>query len=1039
MTPDRWERVKAVFDAAIDKDPDEVAHFLDSACAGDREVRAQVESLIASDRSNEPFLDSQPPTTGAALLAEAFGHEATGTIIGNYQIIEPIASGGMGMVYRAVRADGAFDQVVAIKLIRRGLATEDILRRFRQERQTLAALNHPNIGRLLDGGATDSGSPYLVMEFIEGRPIHEYCDGHKLTIEERLKLFRTVCSAVEHAHRNLVVHRDLKPGHILITRGGEPKLVDFGIAKIIGGDGTVDAQTITADSERLLTPQYASPEQVRGEPISTASDVYSLGVIFYELLSGLRPYDLRGIPRAEMERLITEINPPAPSLRCAKPQTLNRSDGTSKTITPDMVAADRSTNAERLCRSLAGDLDTIVLTAMHKDVARRYSSVEQFSADIQRHLDGMPVRARRDTFGYRAGKFIRRHKVGVLASVLILLSLAGGTIGTVVGLIRTASALNRAESETTNARREAQKALRVNNVLQTMLAAVNPYTAAKDVTVKQVLDMMAPWLGAELVDQPDVASAVHYTIGTSYASIGEFDKAERHLNESISLGRSTLGPNHPEVALSLCELGNVFREKGNLSEAQSTLEQAIAILELSPDENGASLAKVHVYLGKLYGGRGNYEVGREHILQAVSLAERKLGPDHQEVLETKTELGSLSAAAGQYDEAERIYKEVLETAQRALGADHPRTIDYTQNLAVLFTREGKFTEAEPLYKQALAASSKALGERHPTTLTIMNNLAKLMTDQGLFEESLDLSREVLEARRILFGDDHPDTLSAVNGLGMTYYYLNRLEESQELLEGAHARIRTSLGPENPLTLTIMNNLALVYYAQSRYDAAEPLFVESLETSRRVLGEEHVDTLDCMNNLGLVYVQLQRYAEAEPLFVKTLKAQQAALPEDHPLVLASMNNLASLYTKQERYTDAEPLFRQTLTIRRRVLGDEHQSTLTSMSNLARALSQANKFDEATSLFTELLQTAGRTLPADHWLLGVFKGYYGDCLMKMKRWDEARDLLVAARAIFIESLGPDHARTHDVTENLIRLFEATGQAGQAAELRKTLEVP
>jgi serine/threonine protein kinase/TolB-like protein/Tfp pilus assembly protein PilF len=429
MTPERWRCIRRVFEAALERQPGERARFLDEACAGDAPLRAEVEKLLASDVADD-FMEMPAVDVARTMVPDSPAEPQTGRRVGLYRIVRGIGHGGMGAVYLATRDDNEYQKQVAIKLVKRGMDTEAILRRFRHERQILADLDHANIAKLLDGGTTD-GLPYFVMDYVEGLPIDVYCDTHRLPTAARLKLFRTVCAAVQHAHEHRVVHRDLKPSNILVTEAGVPKLLDFGIAKVLSSEA---AAAPTAESAvtalRPMTPEYASPEQVRGEPITPASDVYSLGVLLYELLTGHRPYRIRsGAPPQEIERVICGGEPERPSVAVGRIEEVPNPQGTDATIiTPEAVSQTRDGQPSALRRRLAGDLDNIVLTALRKERERRYASVEQLSEDLRRHVEGLPVAARKVTPWYRTAKFVRRNKASAVAAVvtaLIFLALIG--------------------------------------------------------------------------------------------------------------------------------------------------------------------------------------------------------------------------------------------------------------------------------------------------------------------------------------------------------------------------------------------------------------------------------------------------------------------------------------------------------------------------------------------------------------------------------------------------------------------------------------
>ena len=445
MTPERWQQVKCLLEAALERDPSERAALLDEACKADPALRREVESLIASHKQAGSFIESPALEAPTRILSDTEGQSTVSPLVGSYKVIREIGHGGMGTVYLAARADDQYKKLVAIKLVRRGMDTESILSRFRHERQILASLDHPNIARLLEGGTTN-GLPYFVMEHIEGQPIDEYCDSRKLTTIERLKLFRTVCSAVHYAHQNLVVHRDLKPRNILVTADGTPKLLDFGIAKLLKPE--MYAQTIapTETMIRPMTPDYASPEQVKGQPVTTASDIYSLGVLLYELLTGHRPYRITSYTPQELERVICDQEPERPSTAVNRTLAVKSADGaTQKTISPETVSRNREGQPDKLQRRLRGDLDNIVLMALRKEPQRRYASAEQFSEDIRRHLEGLPVIARKDTFQYRASKFIRRNKIGVAVAVAFAVLMIGSIIAIALQSVRAARERDKAK------------------------------------------------------------------------------------------------------------------------------------------------------------------------------------------------------------------------------------------------------------------------------------------------------------------------------------------------------------------------------------------------------------------------------------------------------------------------------------------------------------------------------------------------------------------------------------------------------------------
>src|SRR3989441_10739224 len=425
MNPERWNTLKELFGAALELDPGKRSAFLRDACGSDESLRAELESLLASYKRTATSEEKPSPSVDPGL----FPGTLIGQRLGSYQVLHEIGHGGMAVVYAAVRADDEYRKTVAIKVVLPGLGSDDILRRFRNERQTLATLDHPNIVKLLDGGSTEQGLPYLVMEYIEGLPIDRYCESRKLSANERLQLFRVICGAIQYAHQNLVVHRDLKPSNILVTADGTPKLLDFGIAKLLNPESA--AQTLlTQPSMRPMTLDYASPEQFHGQPMTTTTDVYSLGVLLYELLTGSLPYDLQGRSPLEMERIISEVEPERPSTAVRRVEAIVSDDGNVTAGPGPRSATSREGRSQKLHRRLRGDLDNIVLKALRKEPQRRYASVEQFSEDIRRHLEGLPVIARKDTVAYRTSKFIQRNKISAAAAAVVMFTVLGAFAAT---------------------------------------------------------------------------------------------------------------------------------------------------------------------------------------------------------------------------------------------------------------------------------------------------------------------------------------------------------------------------------------------------------------------------------------------------------------------------------------------------------------------------------------------------------------------------------------------------------------------------------
>jgi serine/threonine protein kinase len=649
---ERWSEVQTLFESAIDRPREERITWLQGTC-DDPQLRAEVERLLRAHERADGILD-----TPASLTPESLN--VRGQRIGPYRLVREIGRGGMSVVYLAERED-PYRQRVAVKLLRPGLATSDLVRRFLAERQILATLDHPSIARLLDGGVSDDGRPYFVMELVEGKPITDYCDAHRLSVDDRLALFERVCEAVQYAHRNLVVHRDLKPSNILVTEDGEVKLLDFGIAKLLDPEAVPTAVPHTRTGFRPMTPEYAAPEQVRGEPITTATDVYTLGVVLYELLAGRRPYRVAERTPSEIERVIAEHEPPPPS------SAVETEDGTS----PEEVAHARDVLVGELQRALRGDLDTIVQKALRKEAERRYASAEQFAADIERYRSGQPVKARPATVRYRVRKFAQRHRGGVAVAVLFVL-LLGGYAATV-----TLQAQRIAE-ERDRARLEAMKTLHVKDFLIELFGSVGP-SAGDSAALTEVLAGGADRVRRDLADHPEIRAEMLSALGAVYERLGQTDAARPLVEEALAARRSSFDEPHAEVAADLRDLAALEQQAGRPGRAESLYRDALA------------------------------------QLRAVR------GEGHVAVAQAQHDLAALLESDGQRSEAASLYADALPVYRRELGSAHGQTAALLTSLAALRCEAGN-AEAVSLYEEALALELERLGEQHEALDTIRADL-----------------------------------------------------------------------------------------------------------------------------------------------------------------------------------------------------------------------------------------------------------------------------------------------------------------------------
>ncbi len=904
MNEQPLQRIEEILAEALDLPPEDRDLFLDRACGDDRTLRREVgEMLDLHDEAAKYFDDLSNDIVGAAAL-EIESAARPRMRIGPYQTLEAIGHGGMGAVYRAERVDGAFDHEVALKLLHRDMETPELKARFLAERQLLARLSHPNIARLFDGGVTDEGRPFFVMEIVEGVPITRYCEQNECSTRDMLRLFMDVIEAVSYLHRNLVVHRDLKPSNILVDRDGSVKLLDFGIAKLLADAPEGELQTRTG--ELLMTPEYAAPEQLLGAPVTTATDVYALGVVLYELLTGERPHR-----RTATENLsATQGLPPTPSSRL-------RSIRKTTDLASTRRAGGEAAAAERFTRRRVDhDLDTICLMALRPEADARYASAEQLGQDIQRHLEGLPVHARKSTLGYRVKKFAQRHRRALLATGALLVFIA-------VGFARERSLRDEAEQARSEAQRQAAIAVVVSNFLSELLSSVDPSKAqGREVAVADVLDQAAVRLGAgaEFADQPMVEAALRATVGNTYVSLGKYDEAREHLERAVEL-RGGLGSRDPEALAASEDLAVLYQRLGRIDEAEPILRRALEL---------------------------RFEM---------------LGEDHPTSLTTMNRLADLLWADGRFDEVEQLDRRTLEIRRRVLGEDHPDTIKSLNGLAATLFNDGRYAEASRLFEEALAVERRQLGEDHPHTLGLGNNLAAAYLELGRYAEAERLLREVVASRTRVLGETHGETAMSIHNLGITLLQQARYGEAEEQLEQA-MELRRSEAAESKSFLFSSSYLADVYREQGRYQEAEALYLSTLRKQRTQLGREDQDTLRTVGGMAELRILQGDLAAAEALIAEILEVQKRVRGDGHPDTLYSLTLLAQIRNEQGRFAEAQSLSEEAVEVGSEALGADHRVVLEAVFERARALAGQQKTPTARELAVRVYEGRERLLGADH---------------------------------------------------------------------------
>ncbi len=881
----RWREVDRVFAAALERSAAERGAFLAAACAGDSELRREVESLLAADERIGDFLERP---AGELLGVLPLGGD--GGRVGPYRLLRRIGSGGMGAVYLARRDDEQYERLVAVKVLRWGLDSPEARHRFLAERQILARLEHPDIARLYDGGTTEEGRPYLVMELVEGLPVDVYCDRHRLTVDQRLDLFRRICGAVQYAHQNLLVHRDLKPANILVTAAGEPKLLDFGIAKRLEEDrgiGGGDPDEETLSDLRVMTPVYASPEQVRGQAVTTASDVYALGVLLYELLAGRLPYRLASHRDRDVAAAIVGQEPEPPS------QSLLRSGS------PEPVAAGRGTRPRALARRLRGDLDAILLRVLSKDPQSRYASVALLSQDLERHLAHRPVAARPNTLLYRAGKLVRRNPATAAAAVLVVL------LG--IGLLTSFAVQQRRVA------RERDKARYTLSFLVDTFKQADPYHARGErLTAREILDQGAERVSRELAGQPDVQAELMDSIGEVALGLGRYDQAEPLLERALALRRKRFGPESLPVAQSLEHLGLLKQERSDHAAAEALLRQSLTIERRLLGAPNLSVAKTLNELGGVLAVEARSTDAEKLHQEALAIARQVEGPVGPTVADSLLGVAKRKNDLGDYAAAERLFRQGLDIERRALGDRHPRLYRDQTDLGEILFEAGKYQAAETLLRQSLAVQQKILGREHPDVATTLTDLAMVVQRLNRYAEAEVIDREVLQITRSQFGPTHWRVAIILGNLGSVLvgqHTPEKIREGIPYYEEALAIRRQDLGDRNPLVAQIYLLLAGAHRGLQEAEQALPLARRALSLLEKIEGSDHPHVAFALREIGRDYLLLKRYAEAEPYLRRALDIRRKELAPDHPDLANAKTSLGECLMGLGRYAEADVLLRE----------------------------------------------------------------------------------------------------------------------------------
>ncbi len=905
---------QTIFDAARQiSDPQARAAYLDAACDGSRDLRKRIEALLVAGARADKFLEGDPLEL-AQHGREASGalppSEGPGTVIDKYKLLEKLGEGGFGVVYMAEQTQPV-KRRVALKIIKIGMDTREVVGRFEAERQALALMDHPNIAKVLDAGATETGRPFFVMELVRGTKLTDYCDDNNLPTQERLGLFVQVCQAVQHAHQKGIIHRDLKPSNILVTVNdgvAVPKIIDFGIAKATQLELT-DKTVFTRFKQFIGTPAYMSPEQadLTSVDIDTRSDIYSLGVLLYELLTGKTPFDSKELLQAgldAMRRTIQEKDPVRPSTR------LSTLSGEELTTT----AKRRGLQPPKLINLLRGDLDWIIMKCLEKDRARRYETANGLVKDIERHLHNEPVAAGPPGARYRLGKFVRRNKGAVLAAgaaaaVLVLVAVLSTWEARQQSHLRVEAQKAQANEarERARAETEAAKSKQVAQFLKDMLAGAGPSVGlGRDTTMlKEILDKTAERIGKELTNQPEVALDLRETLAKTYWDLGLYKEMEHIALGSVKLARASFGDESLAVVNALAILGTAQWGLTHFAEAEATEREALRIR-------------------RKLGGKDDPELAE--VLNSLGL-----------VLEGQQKLG----------EAETFYREALSLLRKLRGNDHQDVATALYNLANVLDAEGKLDEAIATQRESLAMRRKLLGNDHPDVVLSLNSLAGDLEKQGSLEEAEAMERDVLNIERKLFGQDHRFVALALCNLAATLRDEGKLAQAEPLLREALAMVRKVLGEEHDDVPSTMYQLAELLGNEGKLVEAEALAREALARKRKLLGSEHWDV---SRTLGILLTILRRegkLAEAETLCQEQLAAVRSRPQANDRQLVEALWQLASTLLLEAKFAEAEPAARECLSVHEQKL-PESWHTASTKTLLGASLLGQQKSAEAEPL-------------------------------------------------------------------------------------------
>lgn len=936
--------------AALELPESERAAFLEERCREDPRLLERATRLL--EAAAEPVaeglgrrIDAMIRRTATTMVDDRDSYPEQ---VGPYTVTEVLGEGGMGVVL-AARQEEPVAREVAIKLIRAGVHAPRIVARFHAERQTLATLEHPHIAKLYDAGTTPDGLPFFVMELIRGEPLTDYCDRHRLGLEQRIRLFRVLLGAVQHAHQKTIVHRDLKPSNVLVAEvDGRPvlKVIDFGIARVASGEPGMTG--LTGLGGGMGTLEYMSPERVLkpGLAADTRADVYSLGVMLYELVSGRHPFErgaLRAASPTELERMLMRGPGASPSRRLAEDPDR------------DELARRRASDVHGLRRRIRGDLETIIGTALAGDPNRRYALVARLDEDLERFLQGRTITARPRTVTYRARKFVARNRVAVAGATLAVVLIAG-----MAGVFTA-----RLADERDRARLEADKAQQISDFLQSLFEVADPATPEPgDMTARELLDVGARRIESQLGDRPDLQSSLYAVVGRTYRGLALWDEAETYLSRAVELERQVGGERTLAVAELLQDLGPTLTGAGRFEDADSVLREALDLRSalLGPEDPATASTASRLAMNRR--GVGDYEEAENLAREAVRVLRAHPDAHRESLADALHTLAFVRRSQAALGEAETLYREALAIRRELFDAAHPAVLQTMNNLALVLEAEGDYEEAEALLRESLEARRQRLGVEHPLTLTSLNNLAYMLWRTGQYPRATDLFEEAVDVGRRIYPDDNPTFAILLNNLGVAQRRTGELDASERTHRAALAMNHRVFGERHPRIAGDMDNLGRTLLALGRANEAASLHARALDMRTELLGEDHPDRAESLGALGEARLALGDEGEGIALLEEALRIRTASLGPDNPRTGQSLQDLGVAYLGIGEPRRAENRLREALRVRRAALGDEHPDVAVTLTWLGRLLREASRYGEAEAVLSEARGISRRRLgPAD----------------------------------------------------------------------------